>query len=114
MDEKTALTRTGINLPIIQSQNNKLAELEVKHHITVEDDQREFEHTNYWTSCCFKMDKRAVAYFSQLLISVSVCAFTIGMMSVNQDCPTFSRYSPLLTMVIGIWLPQPSLKDSKK
>ena len=68
------------------------------------------------TGCrvCFKMDKRAVSYFSQLTISISLCAFTIGMMAVNQDCATFSRYSPLLTLIAGIWMPQPSMKNDNK
>jgi len=111
MDEKNELMKRGINLPMVQSQNSKLVELEVKHHINVEDDERSFSHQNYWTSCCLKMDKRAVLFFSQLIFSLSICSFSIGMMVYNQDCPTYSRFSPLLTMIIGVWMPSPIFKD---
>jgi hypothetical protein len=50
----------------------------VAHQIAVEDDERGFEHTNYWTSCCLRMDKRAVAYFGQMGISAAIIGFTIG------------------------------------
>ena len=87
---------------------------EIKHRQDVEDNEMQFKHDNYWVSCCLKMDKRAVVFFSQLAISLCICAFTIGMMTYNQDCATFSRFSPLLTLVVGIWLPQPSLKSESK
>ena len=112
------LTRKGTLLKPIEKLDNRLVqhqievddkEVEFKH--VIEKDEREFNHNNYWTSCCLKMDKRAVAYFSQLLISMGICAFTIAMMVVNQDCPTFSRYSPLLTLIVGVWLPSPQFKD---
>ncbi len=83
------------------------------HKIQVEDEEMKFNHNNYWTSCCLKMDKRAVAYFSQLGISAGICAFTIAMMAYNQDCDTFSRYSPLLTLIVGVWLPQPRMKTGE-
>ena len=100
------------NVEIKQSENIVIPTL-VQHQLDVEDDERQFKHDNYWVSGCLKMDKRAVVFFSQLAISLSICAFTIGMMSFNQDCATFSRFSPLLTLVVGIWLPQPSMKSDK-
>jgi hypothetical protein len=64
-----------------------------------------------WKSCCLVLDKRALLFFSQLFISGLIISFTIGMLLTNQDCDTFSRYSPLLTLIIGVWLPQPQLRD---
>ena len=72
--------------------------------------EKEFEHKFYWTSCCIRMDKRAISYFSQMLFSAVIIAFCISMLVSNQDCATFSRYSPLLTFVIGYLMPQPNLK----
>ena len=83
------------------------------HKIQVEDEEMKFNQQNYWTSCCLKMDKRAVVYFSQIGLSVSICAFTIAMMAYNQDCATFSRFSPLLTLIVGVWMPQPQMKTSE-
>ena len=74
-------------------------------------DDREFDHATYWTSFCFKLDRRAVAYFTQLTISIVILAFCIYMLCTNDDCVTFSRWSPLLSFVIGLNFPQPRLKD---
>ncbi len=108
-EEHKQLVARGINLPAARAPP-RLDPALVAHQIAVEDDERGFEHNNYWTSCCLRMDKRAVAYFGQMGISAAIIGFTIGMMSVYKDCDTFSRYSPLLTLVVGVWLPQPQLR----
>lgn len=84
----------------------------VNHQIAVEDNQIEFEHKYQWNSCCLRVDKRALLFFTQATFSVAVAGFCIGMLISAQDCATFSRYSPLLGLVIGVWLPSPQLKDS--
>jgi hypothetical protein len=113
-EEHKALTaRTGLNLPAAR-QPPRLDSRLVQHQIEVEDDNRNFEHSNYWTSCCIKMDRRAVAYFGQMAISGSIAAFAIAMMaSYPDDCATFSRYSPLVTLIAGVWLPQPQLRAAE-
>ena len=83
----------------------------IKHQIDVEDDNRKFDHDNTYKSCCLTIDKRALTYFTQAIFSGSIIDFCIGMLSTNTDCATFSRYSPLLTFVIGIRLPNPSMKN---
>ena len=96
----------------------ELERLKITHAIEVEDkkladdhEEKEFNHKVYWTSCCLKMDRRAVSYFGQMSFSAAIIAFCISILATNQDCATFSRYSPLLTFVIGCWMPQPSLKS---
>ena len=84
----------------------------VNHKIAVEDDQRQFEHKYQWNSCCLRVDKRALSFFTQAAFSGCIVAFCITMLCTAQDCATFSRYSPLLTLVVGVWLPSPQLKDS--
>ena len=84
----------------------------VAHKIHVEDNQIEFEHKYQWSSCCLRVDKRALTFFTQAAFSGSIVAFCIAMLITAQDCATFSRYSPLLTLVVGVWLPSPQLKDS--
>ena len=90
----------------------ELGVLVTKHKIDVEDDERKFDHSYRWERCCLRVDKRALSFFTQLTISASIVAFTVGMMVAHQDCATFSRYSPLLTLVVGVWLPSPQLRDS--
>ncbi len=87
------------------------ATVELAHKIAVEDDERDFKHKTYWDSCCIRMDKRAVAYLGQMAFSGAIIAFTISMLVLNQDCSTFSRYSPLLTFIVGCWMPQPQMRS---
>ncbi len=80
-----------------------------KHKIDVEDDNRKFEHDNYYNSCCLRCDKRALQFIVQAIFSAIVIIFCIAILLYNQDCATFSRYGPLLGLVIGVWLPQPHM-----
>ena len=83
----------------------------VQHQIDVDDENRKFEHDNTYKSCCLTIDKRALNFFTQAIFSGAIIGFCITMLSTNTDCPTFSRYSPLLTFIIGVYLPNPHLKD---
>ena len=82
----------------------------IVHQIAVEDDERDYQHKTTWRSCCLVLDKRSTIFFAQLTFSVIVVGFCIGMLVVNDDCNTFSRWSPLLVLILGVWLPQPSLR----
>jgi hypothetical protein len=73
--------------------------------------EREWKRETIWRSCCLELDKRAALFFSQLFISAVIVVFCVTMLAYNQDCATFSRYSPLITFMVGIWLPQPQLRD---
>ena len=83
----------------------------VQHQIDVDDENRKFEHDNTYKSCCLTIDKRALNFFTQAIFSGAIIGFCITMLSTNTDCPTFSRYSPLLTFIIGVYLPNPHLKE---
>lgn len=82
-----------------------------EHEIKVDDEERKFTHDYTWTSCCLRVDKRALNYFTQASFSASIVVFCIIMLISNDNCETFSRYSPLLTLVVGVWLPNPNLKN---
>jgi len=86
--------------------------LVAEHKIVVEDDERDFAHRYQWTSCCLKVDKRALSYFTQAAFSAIIVVFCIIMLIQSHSCDTFSRYSPLLTLVIGVWMPSPQLKET--
>ena len=83
----------------------------IQHQIEVEDDNRKFEHDNTYNSCCFRCDKRALQFIVQAIFSAIVIIFCISILLINQDCATFSRYGPLLGLVIGVWLPQPHMNS---
>ena len=73
----------------------------IKHQIDIEDDNRKFDHDNTYNSCWFRCDKRALQFIVQAMFSAIVIIFCITILLVNQDCATFSRYGPLLGLVIG-------------
>ena len=94
-----------------QKNNLVLRPSIVQYQIDVDDENRKFEHDNTYKSCCLTIDKRALNFFTQAIFSGAIIGFCITMLSTNTDCPTFSRYSPLLTFIIGVYLPNPHLKD---
>jgi len=67
------------------------------------------DRTEVWESCCLRLDKRIVVFMSQLSTSLAIIFFCMYMLCTHRDCDTFARYSPLLTLVIGVWLPQPRM-----
>jgi hypothetical protein len=75
---------------------------------------KQFEHENIWTSCgCMKMDKRCIQFLSKFSISMLAMGFCLVQLS-KPSLPneTQSAYMSLLTFILGVWLPSPSI-DSK-
>jgi hypothetical protein len=71
----------------------------------------EFKRRFVWRSCCLELDKRAVLFFSQLFVSLLMLCACVTLLGLNQDCATYSRYSPMLTFIVGVWLPQPQFRE---
>ncbi len=63
-----------------------------------------------WRSCCLKTDPDAVIFFSQLTIALITMGFCIYQLSVSDSCERDSLYSGILSLVIGCYLPTPSIK----
>lgn len=82
-----------------------VAELREKHDIELEDKK----YDDHWQSCCMTIDRRATRYFSQLAIAMLIMVFCIVMLIKHDDCPSQQLYSGILTTIIGIMLPSPSL-----
>ena len=61
-----------------------------------------------WRSCCLSMDPRAVVYFTQMSIGVSVLLFAGSQLVRLEECPQQQAYLGLFTFVIGPLLPVPS------
>jgi hypothetical protein len=53
-------------------------------------------------------DMRRLRFYAQTGISVSVLAFTMGMLASGGAKEV---YLPILTGIVGYWLPQPSAKS---
>ena len=63
-----------------------------------------------WTSCCLKVDRSAVIFFSQLSISIGTISFCLYQLIHLTECEQQQTYSSLLTLVLGVWLPSPKMK----
>lgn len=71
--------------------------------------EKEFERKNVWKSCCLEVDKRAITFFSQFTISIMIISFCLLQLYRLDKCDS-SEYMSLLTLVLGTWLPNPSMK----
>ena len=68
------------------------------------------KYDDLWHSCCgLTLDRRATLFFSQLSIAISVIGFCIWQLLHSHTCEKDALYSGLLTLVIGVYLPQPNL-----
>ena len=99
MDEIT------MHVPPELAKSKSQREKVLNHVIDVDDKRRE----NEWTSCCVRMDKRAVRFFTQLCISICIISLYIAQLIRLNDCGSQHAYIGLLTLIIGIWLPSPSM-----
>ena len=65
-----------------------------------------------WKSCCLVADRRAVVFFTQLLISLIIICFCLTMLILfPEDCNKEATYIGLLTFVIGVNLPSPKFSN---
>jgi hypothetical protein len=62
-----------------------------------------------WKSCCLKVDKLAVKYFTQVVILGGLIVFSAVMIVVDKDCNSQRNYSSLLMISLGILIPTPKL-----
>lgn len=63
----------------------------------------EDQKNHIWRSCCIEMDARALLFFSQLAISLTVLIFClIRMVSGDAEWAKMTA-----TFIIGVWLPAP-------
>lgn len=68
------------------------------------------KYENTWESCCIKLDKRATLFFSQLSISLLVIVFSLYQLLHSSTCEKDQLYSGILTLILGVYLPQPKMK----
>ena len=80
----------------------------VKHKIDME--EKKDEHT--WEACCLVADKRAITFFSQFFITMGVMSFCIVQLVRLDDCNSEQAYLGLLTLLIGISLPNPKFQHN--
>jgi len=67
-----------------------------------------------WKSCCgMLIDRRAVIFFSQLAISISIIIFCMTQLWIHHDdCDKNQLYTGILMTIVGVHLPQPKMHKS--
>lgn len=63
-----------------------------------------------WRSCCFRVDKRALEFVAQTGIGLGTMVFCIYQLYTKTGCEEQQLYSGILTLLIGVYLPQPMIK----
>jgi hypothetical protein len=91
-EEKLEL-KVDIDTPRRKSENN-ISELS----------ENTFNRKVYW-GCCSgsRIDKRAVQFFSKLLISLMIITFCLFQLHTLDKCDS-DIYLSLLTMILGVWV----------
>lgn len=70
------------------------------------------ENNNEWRSCCFKADKDFLKFFVQISISFMVLILSIyKLIVIDDNSDEKSLYVSLLTLILGIYTPQPTIKN---
>ncbi len=94
-DTSTSNTLIDINETQI-SRNNK--------------EQKDNLERYVWTSCCFRVNKHVLIFFSQFAIGCMVICFSLYQLNKKDTCEHQQLYIGLLTMIVGVFLPQPRLQ----
>ena len=97
-------------LDVLTHNSPNLVERRMEHKFKVEDERNK----NVWESFCMRMDRRAVQFFTQIVIIASImmlCAYQL----VNlPECDAQQSYLGLLTLLIGLVLPNPTFHDAQE
>ena len=75
-----------------------------------ENDQKKDERLNTLRSCsgCL-IDKRLLAFFTTLFISVSIIIFCIYKLYYSEECNSKNTWLGLLMFILGVWVKSPTL-----
>ena len=93
-------------VPLTRCSSKQLNNL--KDAVEIEKDLIKTENT--YRSCCLTSDKRALQFFSQFTICVGVLLFSMYKLINSDECEETQVYIGLITMIIGVYIPQPSIK----
>lgn len=63
-----------------------------------------------WFVNSFWLDRRVVIYLTHVCISIVVVTFCMYQLVMLEGCHSQQLYSSLLTFIIGIYLPSPSIQ----
>lgn len=104
MRESNNHDNIDINHDALSEADKLLTETELK-NLAIQND------LNQWTLGTCKVDRRAVMYFSQLAISAVTLGFCMARLSSEDSKKNDENaiYMNIISMIIGIYLPTPSM-----
>jgi len=92
----------------METDTPRIIERKLEHRIEIEDKQQEMA-LNAWVSCCFKVDRRACTFITQMVILSLVMTFCSVQLILLDGCDS-DPYLGLLTLCIGVVIPSPIFK----
>lgn len=63
-----------------------------------------------WHSCCMTIDRDFFTYVTQILLILLVIVFCIYQLLTLKECVYQITYTSLLTLLIGLVIPNPTIK----
>ena len=79
--------------------------------ITQNDESNNYQD-NEWRSFCFRADKDFLKFFVQVAISFMILSLSIYKLCIiTGNSEDKSLYVSLLTLILGIYTPQPNIKN---
>jgi hypothetical protein len=103
MNEHETKTNEQGELAVLTSNSPSGQKRILQHKMDIEDEK----YANTWTSCCVTLDRRAVQYFTQIVIIGGAMCFSILQLYRNESCENQQAYLGLLTLLIGLLMPSP-------
>ena len=62
-----------------------------------------------WVLCCFEIDRELVQCIVEIVFTLLVSIFCMVQLNRLHDCESQQLYSGILTLIIGIVIPQPTI-----
>lgn len=69
---------------------------------------------NTYQSCCFTSDKRALDFFTKSIIILGILLFSMFQVIHIDNIPERNNYLNIIILILGTFLPSPSLKQNKE
>jgi hypothetical protein len=98
------------NSPLTPRRVGEASSLELR-RLDADISREEEDSQNIWTSCCVKLDRRAVQFFSGLAVSLIILGMAIVKILTNNDGS--GVYLNLVILILGIFSPSPQLTGKK-
>ena len=71
---------------------------------------KEEEYQKIWKSCCLELDPEFTQFFIKYFILIGLMIFFGIELHLSEDCQDKNLFQSLLTLCMGIALPNPRLK----